>query len=164
MRRETARDDRSAWRGTARRLSRPFVVTTALVAIGAVGSIGALAALAAAQAANTSAGVYTDAQSARGQSISEKSCESCHGMKLSGSDVGPTLVGDYFTGNWADRSVGDLYEKIHTTMPADAPGTLSPAQTADVIAYIFKLNNFPAGSTDLAGESAALNGIKIAKP
>jgi mono/diheme cytochrome c family protein len=164
MRVETARDDRSARRRTARRLGRQFVVSTALVAIGAVGSVGARAALAAAQAGNTSAGVYSDAQSARGQSISEKSCESCHGMKLSGSDIGPTLVGDFFTSNWADRSVGDLYEKIHTTMPADAPGTLSPAQTADVIAYIFKLNKFPAGSNDLAGEAAALNAIKIAKP
>src|SRR6184192_2881051 len=77
MRVETARDDRSARRRTARRLGRQFVVTTALVAIGAVGSGGARAALAAAQAANTSAGVYSDAQSARGQSISEKSCESC---------------------------------------------------------------------------------------
>jgi mono/diheme cytochrome c family protein len=162
MRVETARDDRSAGRRTARR-SRQFIVTTAFVVIGAVGSVGALAALAA-QAANTSAGVYSDAQSARGQSISEKSCESCHGMKLSGSDIGPTLVGDFFTSNWVDRSVGDLYEKIHTTMPADAPGTLSPAQTADVIAYIFKLNNFPAGANDLGSESAALNGVKIAKP
>lgn len=164
MRSETARDDRSAWRRTAGRLGRMFIATTALVAIGAVGSAGARAALAAAQAANTSAGVYSDAQSARGQSVSEKSCESCHGMKLSGSDIGPTLVGDFFTSNWTDRSVGELYEKIHTTMPADAPGTLSPAQTADVIAYIFKLNNFPAGSNDLAGDASALNAVKIAKP
>jgi mono/diheme cytochrome c family protein len=162
MRVETARDGRGAGRERARRVSRAFVVTTALVAIAAVGSAGARAL--AAQAANTSAGVFSDAQSQRGQSISEKSCESCHGMKLSGSDIGPTLVGDFFTTNWTDRSVGDLYEKIHTTMPADAPGTLSPAQTADVIAYIFKLNKFPAGSNDLGSESAALNAMKIAKP
>jgi mono/diheme cytochrome c family protein len=162
MRVETARDGRSAGRGRTRRVSRALVVTTALVALAAAGSAGVNAL--AAQAANTSAGVYSDAQSQRGQGISEKSCESCHGMKLSGSDIGPTLVGDFFTGNWADRSVGDLFEKIHTTMPADAPGTLSPAQTADVIAYIFKLNKFPAGANDLAGETAALNAIKIAKP
>ena len=49
-------------------------------------------------------------------------------------------------------------------MPADAPGTLSPAQTADVIAYIFKLNKFPTGSNELGSESAALNAMKIAKP
>jgi len=163
MRVETARDDRSAGRRTARRLGRQFVVTTALVAIGTVGSLGARAALAAAQG-NTSAGVYSDAQSARGQAVSEKSCESCHGAKLSGSDIGPTLVGDYFTSNWVDRSVGDLYEKVHGTMPADAPGTLSPAQAAEIIAYIFKLNKFPAGSNDLASEASALNAIKIAKP
>jgi len=164
MRVDTARGDRSAGRRAARRLGRQFVVTAAMVALGAVGSAGARGALAAAQAASTSVGVYTDAQSARGQGVSEKSCESCHGMKLSGSDIGPTLVGDYFTSNWTDRSVGDLYEKIHTTMPADAPGTLSPAQTTDVIAYIFKLNKFPAGSNDLAGETTALSAIKIAKP
>jgi hypothetical protein len=38
---------------------------------------------------------------------------------------------------------------------------LKPAQAADVVEYIFKLNDFPAGQTELGTEMAALNDIKI---
>ena len=46
-------------------------------------------------------------------------------------------------------------------MPADAPGTMTPAQTSDVMSYVFKLNKFPAGTTELPTDLAALKGIKI---
>ena len=40
---------------------------------------------------------------------------------------------------------------------------LNPQQTSDLIAYIFKLNKFPAGSADLEKDQAALKSIKIRK-
>ena len=44
----------------------------------------------------------------------------------------PPLIGGGFTANWNDLNVGDLYERIRTTMPLDKPGTLSRQQNADV--------------------------------
>jgi hypothetical protein len=46
-------------------------------------------------------------------------------------------------------------------MPANNPGVLSRQQNADVIAYILKANNWPAGSTELPTQLAAMKAIKI---
>ena len=46
-------------------------------------------------------------------------------------------------------------------MPADTPGSLNPQQTTEIVAYIFKLNKFPSGASELATEEAALKAIKI---
>jgi mono/diheme cytochrome c family protein len=106
-------------------------------------------------------GVYTDEQAKRGEAISNKLCTSCHGPELSGGEAGPTLVGLEFTGNWNNLTVLDFYDRVHTTMPADAPGTMTPRQATDVIAYVFKLNKYPAGKTELPTDVALLKGIKI---
>ena len=106
-------------------------------------------------------GVYTDEQAKRGEAVSNKLCTSCHGPDLSGGEAGPTLVGLEFIGNWNNLTVADFFDRVHATMPADAPGTMTPQQTSDVIAYVFKLNKFPAGKTELPTDIAVLKGIKI---
>lgn len=106
-------------------------------------------------------GVYADAQSQRGAEVSKSSCVSCHGEELAGSDLAPGLKGDDFKGAWAGRTAAELFEKIQTTMPADRAGSLKPQQSADLVAYIFKINDYPAGAVDLASEMPALQQIKI---
>ena len=106
-------------------------------------------------------GVYSDAQSTRGQDLSKASCVTCHGEELAGTDLAPALKGDDFKGAWAGRTAAELFEKIQTTMPADRVGTLKPPQSADLVAFILKLNEYPAGSAELASEMPALQQIKI---
>ena len=106
-------------------------------------------------------GVYTEEQAKRGEAVSNKLCTSCHGPELSGGEAGPTLVGLEFIGNWNNLTVADFFDRVNATMPADAPGTLTPQQTSDVTAYVFKLNKYPAGKTELPTDLAALKGIKI---
>ena len=106
-------------------------------------------------------GVYTADQSQRGERISNTACSSCHGDKLVGSDIGPALSGEGFLNNWSGSTADDLFDKIQTTMPADGPGTLKPQQYADLLAYIFKLNSFPAGSMEITLDRAALKLVKI---
>ena len=137
-------------------------------AVGAVGVVFLVSAGAAvttsAQApagASVGAGAYTDDQAKRGEAVATKMCTSCHGPELSGGEAGPALVGLEFLGNWNNLTAGDFYDRVQATMPADAPGTLTPAQTSDVMAYVFKLNKFPAGTTELPTDLAALKGIKI---
>jgi mono/diheme cytochrome c family protein len=110
---------------------------------------------------SVSTGAYTDEQAKRGEAVATKLCTSCHGPELSGGEAGPALVGLEFMGNWNNLTVADLYDRVHSTMPADAPGTLTPQQTSDVAAYVFKLNKFPAGKSELPTDLAALKGIKI---
>ena len=106
-------------------------------------------------------GVYSEAQAKRGESTGNKACTSCHGADLMGGEAGPALVGLEFIGNWNQQSLGDLFDRIHSTMPADAPGSLSLSDTADVLARILQLNKFPAGQKDLPSDVTALGQIKI---
>ena len=104
--------------------------------------------------------LYNDEQSARGESVSAKSCTVCHGEQLKG-DLAPPLKGDDFLKNWTDKTAGALFTKIQATMPANEPGTMSNQQSADLIAYILKLNNFPAGQAPLSSDPAALEMVPL---
>ena len=46
-------------------------------------------------------------------------------------------------------------------MPFDSPGSLTPEQYADVIAYMLSANKYPAGDKELAHEVAPLQQIQI---
>jgi mono/diheme cytochrome c family protein len=76
----------------------------------------------------------------------------------------PPLAGKDFLANWGGKTVGDLYEKTQTTMPATAPGTLSPEQAADVVAFLLSKDNYPTGSAALEGKVEPLSKIKIEEP
>src|ERR1700737_3471847 len=76
-------------------------------------------------------GVYTDAQDKRGEATANQRCSACHGTDLMGGEAGPALVGLEFLGNWNQQSLGDFFDGIHSTMPADAPGSLSLQDTPD---------------------------------
>ena len=108
-------------------------------------------------------GVYSAAQAKRSEALYQNSCATCHGSKLEGN-LGPPLAGQSVLGAWNRQTVADLFDKIRNTMPADAPGTLTDAQTADLVAYTLQTNQFRTGAVDLAANSAALRGITMAAP
>ena len=106
-------------------------------------------------------GVYTADQAKRGETAYLQACAGCHGTGLEGGDMTPPLVGGAFTSNWNNLTVGDLFERIRTTMPLDSPGRLSRPQTADVIAFMLNANAWPAGTTELPPDPPALKQIRI---
>ncbi len=97
-------------------------------------------------------GVYSDEQASRGQATYEQYCVNCHGETLGGgpSSGGPQLAGDKFMENWREDTVETLFLKIRNTMPR--PGfrgsdkVLTDPEAADLVAFIFKRNGFPAGA------------------
>ena len=101
---------------------------------------------------------YTEEQSTRGEALYAKSCGFCH----EDQSMAPPLQGDGFLKSWSDKTAGALFDKIQMTMPLNEPGTMSGQQTADLVAYILKLNHFPAGQEPLGQDSAALNSISLA--
>jgi quinoprotein glucose dehydrogenase len=105
-------------------------------------------------------GVYTSAQATRGEALYAMECALCHGDTLEGS-IGPPLAGDLFTAIWGPMAVSDLFNKIHNTMPAGAPGTLSRPQVADLVAHVLKVNQFPAGGGELSADDAALKQVSL---
>ena len=109
-------------------------------------------------------GVYTAEQAARGEPLYKEQCASCHGEMLEGSGPMPPLVGPDFAKNWQGKTVAELFEKTHSSMPATAPGSLTEQQTADILAYIFSVAKYPAGTTELQATAEPLKAITLDAP
>jgi len=106
-------------------------------------------------------GVFTADQAATGKTVFEAKCATCHGADLNGGEMAPALAGSSFVANWTGSSLAELFTRIHTTMPANDPGSMSTAETAQVLAYILSFNQFPAGATPLPSDEASLGQIGI---
>jgi mono/diheme cytochrome c family protein len=126
--------------------------------------VAVMALLCAAQGKTTQDGVYTEAQAKRGDQTYAKACASCHAADLSGSGQAPALGDADFNKEWDGQPLSDLFDRIHATMPADAPGTMKPEEVADVMAFIFARAHMPSGAGDLPSDSAALKSITYAPP
>lgn len=111
-------------------------------------------------------GIYTDEQAQAGSADFAAHCASCHGANLAGTGEAPALAGAEFLSDFNGETVGDLFDRIRTTMPQDQPGSLARAQYAAILAYILKANNFPAGSKPLDQRSEYLKaiGFSAARP
>lgn len=109
-------------------------------------------------------GVYTDAQAAKGADQFAQQCAACHGSGLSGNGEAPALVGAEFISDWAGLSLGELFERIRTTMPQDNPAKLSRDQYAVILAYILKANGYPAGQKDMDSRTEYLKAIAFVPP
>ena len=105
-------------------------------------------------------GVYTAEQAKRGEALYVQHCGACHGATLLGAEAAPALTGPEFSGNWNALTVGDLYDRIRTSMPPDDPGKVSAQQKVDVIAYMLRVGAFPAGTTELPRDQQTLTTIK----
>lgn len=103
--------------------------------------------------------VYTIEQASRGETTYTKTCARCHQASLGGADEAPALTGSAFMGSWNGQTLQSLHDRIRTTMPTDTPGTYSRQQIADVMAYMLKFNQFPAGKTELPVGDEELKGI-----
>jgi cytochrome c len=106
-------------------------------------------------------GVYNDKQAERGRGLYNQYCASCHSDTLSGGEQAPPLAGGDFLTNWNGLTVGDLAERVRTTMPVDKPGKLSRQTNTDIVAYILSVNKFPQGGDELSREVEAQKMIRI---
>ena len=110
--------------------------------------------------AGTWDGVYTDAQAERGGVLFQQQCGRCHGANLAGTFETPPLVGR-FKPYWSGATLDVLFDYVATAMPLDRPGSLSRAANADILAFLLKANEFPAGTKELSASSEDLKAIRF---
>ena len=115
-----------------------------------------------ASARSVANGVYTADQAKRGQAVYTTACAKCHLDDLTGGRDAPPLAGADFVNGWRTKSVGDLFDEMKATMPFDNPGSLTPEQYADILAYMFSASKFPTGDKELEHDLAPLKQIRIA--
>ena len=111
-------------------------------------------------------GVYTEAQASRGQQTYQRACSYCHLKDLSGfggDTTAPPLTGARFFVRWDQLTVAEIFTTVQETMPDNAPSSLSPQEYVDIISYLFKANDMPAGTTELSPDREKLDQILITK-
>ena len=101
---------------------------------------------------STQDGVFDETQVTRGEKLADKYCSACHDRS-------------YFTGvflkSWQGQPVQGLYDLIRATMPRDRPGALKERQYAELLAYIFALNEMPVGESKLDYKDGRLSEVVI---
>lgn len=109
-----------------------------------------------AQAADrtTADGVYTTEQARQGQEVHQKYCAHCHHVSYY---QGPFLIA------WQNQPVASLFDLIKMKMPQDRPGALKPREYAAFLAYLFEMNNLPAGDQRLGSKREEMQDILITR-
>jgi S-disulfanyl-L-cysteine oxidoreductase SoxD len=102
------------------------------------------------------AGVYSAEQATAGETIYFDRCAMCHGDDLAGLERAPALTGSQFLDAWHGKSLRRLLDRIET-MPPNEP--LRTAEAVDVLAFLLRSSEMPAGSARLPADRSQLNEI-----
>lgn len=98
---------------------------------------------------NTTDGIYSEAQAARGRQVFERICTECH--------VPADWTQPAFLERWEEASVFRLWHWIYARMPHGNPGSLTREQVTDALTYIFQLNGLPPGPSELADDDDSID-------
>jgi S-disulfanyl-L-cysteine oxidoreductase SoxD len=133
----------------------PSVISRiSLVLLAAVVGVDAAAAQTSSTAERSVAtGAYSENQATKGEADFRSFCASCHTVA--------DHTDDKFKMNWLGRTVFDLFKTLKTTMPDDNIGGLTDDQYTRVVAYILKINGFPAGADSLKADSTEMAKLRI---
>ncbi len=108
-----------------------------------------------AESQTTLDGVFNQLQVDRGEKLVAKYCAQCHDQ---------SYFQDVFLQSWQFQTVQALYDEIQATMPRDQPGSLKDRQYAEVLAFIFSINDLPVGEEKLDYKNGGLEQITIRLP
>jgi cytochrome c len=124
-------------------------------------------------------GVYTAEQAMRGREIYRRRCVLCHldtgqgqtampvipgeSLEREGDAEAPAIAGEAFQKKWNGRTAWALFGTMASTMPVGGVGSLSPPEYADLLAYLFVLNKYPAGAAELSPARDRLESITIGR-
>jgi len=121
---------------------------TALIAT-VLGVVAVSVAAVAGGTKSTKDGAFTAEQAERGKAVYDKSCGNCH-------------QADFYRERltrFSGKPVGQLFEVVSTTMPADNVGGLLTSEYLDALAYIFSITGSPTGSEELTSDN--MDGIDV---
>src|SRR5437867_1758377 len=139
--------------------NRIVVLSAAFLILLTLLTISALAAMQSSARRSVWMGVYTDAQAERGKTLYERDCIRCHAANFDGiqdasilGDFAPrvSIRGTDFMDRWREDTAYSLFNYIKNGMPPRTEPKAkivdySDDQALDLMAYVFKGNEFPTG-------------------
>ena len=109
----------------------------------AIACVAATSIAALASEQSTKDGAFTSEQAERGKNVYERSCVNCHQTDFYRERLA----------RWENKPVGQLFEVVSTTMPADNVGALLTSEYIDVLTYIFAITGSPSGNSELTTDN-----------
>jgi S-disulfanyl-L-cysteine oxidoreductase SoxD len=159
--------------------AKPSCVVVAMILVAAASVGGTARAAQTPGKRSVTDGVYTTDQARRGREQYRKRCVLCHldngqghaavpvipgeSLEREGDAEAPAVAGEPFQKKWNGRTAWELYGTMASTMPVGSPKALSPQEYADLLAFLFELNKFPAGQSELTPAREQLESITIGK-
>jgi S-disulfanyl-L-cysteine oxidoreductase SoxD len=132
-------------------MTAKFLLSHALICLAAIPVLSA-------QAPKTVwQGAYTEAQAKRGEATYSAECARCHRDDLTGYNS--VLIGSRFMNDWREDTVDHFFSLVKQTMPRTAPSSLTDGQYLDIVSYVLKMNDFPAGAQELTMND--IGGIRV---
>jgi len=114
---------------------------------------------------STSTGVFTEEQAKKGEAAYQRVCASCHGTDLRSTEPeAPDLSEGAFKFGWQGKTIADRFETIRNTMPPGRRASLDDQTYLDIVTYILRFNNIPAGNQALQPNIDMLKQIIISVP
>ena len=95
---------------------------------------------------------YTQEQADAGRAAYRDACQICHGSTLANGQFGTPLRGSFFREKWKGKSVGELQQFMFEKMPPDKVMSLTPEQSANLLAFILSRNDLMPGTEPLSGD------------
>jgi mono/diheme cytochrome c family protein len=108
--------------------------------------------------------LYTKEQAEEGAVAYYQNCAMCHGPLLDGQEggfPGPALKGPDFADPSYDFHVNEIFNFVAKLMPSATPGSLSPEQDVQIMAFILRENGYPAGAKELTYDGAAKSRVPM---
>jgi mono/diheme cytochrome c family protein len=114
---------------------------------------------------STSVGVFTEEQAKKGEAGYQRVCASCHGADLHSTEAeAPDLTDGAFKFGWQGKTLAERFDTIRNTMPPGRRGSLDDQAYLDIVTYILRFNNIPAGKQALQPDINLLKQIVISVP
>jgi len=95
---------------------------------------------------------FTQEQADAGRAAYRDTCQICHGSTLANGQFGTPLRGSFFREKWKGKSIGELQQFMFEKMPPDKVMTLTPEQSANLLAFILSRNDLMPGTEPLSGD------------
>ena len=107
---------------------------------------------------------FTAGQAASGRALYDQQCASCHGSSLDNGEFGPPLSGEEFLQSWGNRPLSEVFDLVINTMPLAAPGSLSPEQAVNLLAYVLQRNAVAISDRPLPSSAEGLGRMVMPTP
>ena len=106
---------------------------------------------------------FTEAQASAGGVAYRQHCASCHGSRLEGLQLSPSLTGERFDRAWRGKTADTLMFHVRRMppKPGATSGGLDDDTYASILAYLLQTNGLGTAGTSLPSDMRALGALTI---